>query len=106
MSDLRFRLAGTDDAEALAAFMTRNFLATYGDCSTAHNVAAALAMHYGVDAQRRLLTDQARINLMAERSSVLVGHAQLHLGGQVPDAVAPLPQHSGPLEFSPPGSLK
>jgi GNAT superfamily N-acetyltransferase len=91
MSATSFRLASEADAEALARFMTRNFLAAYGDCSTPENVAATVAKHYGVDAQRRQLGDPARINLLAEIDGRLVGHSQLHVGGDTPPEVAPLP---------------
>jgi len=91
MSELRFRLAETDDAPALAQFMTRNFLAAYGHCSTPANVAATVAKHYGLDAQRRQIADPARINLLAEAGGRLAGHAQLKVGGETPPGAAPLP---------------
>ena len=86
-----FRLAGPDDAGALADFMTRNFLAAYGNCSSAENVAATVRKHYGIEAQRRQLADPARINLLLEREGALVGHAQLRFGSDTPDPVQPLP---------------
>jgi GNAT superfamily N-acetyltransferase len=91
MNAPRFRIADASDAEALAAFMTRNFLAAYGDCSTPANVAATVAEHYGVEAQRRQLADAARINLVAELEGRIAGHAQLHVGSATPPEVAPLP---------------
>ena len=91
MNGLRFRIATAQDAEALAAFMTRNFLAAYGDCSTPANVAATVAKHYGLDAQRRQLADPSRINLLAEVDGRLAGHAQLRVGGSAPPEVDPLP---------------
>ncbi len=91
MSGPRFRLAGSGDAEALAGFMTRNFLAAYGECSTPANVAAAVAKHYGIDAQRRQIADSARLNLLVECQGRLAGHAQLRFGGSAPPEVAPLP---------------
>jgi GNAT superfamily N-acetyltransferase len=91
MSAARFRLAGPDDAGALAAFMTRNFLAAYGDCSTPANVAATVAEHYGVEAQRRQLADPTRVNLVAELDGRIVGHAQLHVGGATPPEAGPRP---------------
>ena len=91
MSLPRFRLADSRDAEALAAFMTRNFLAAYGDCSTPANVAATVTEHYGVDAQLRQLADPARLNLVAELDGRIAGHAQLHVGSEAPAAVSPLP---------------
>ena len=86
-----FRIAAAGDAEALAAFMTRNFLAAYGDCSTPENVAATVSEHYGLAAQARQLGDASRINLLAELDGVLAGHAQLHVDGDTPAAVSPLP---------------
>ena len=91
MSEARFRLATARDADALAAFMTRNFLAAYGDCSTPANVAAAVAEHYGVEAQARQLRDPGRINLLAEVAGRIAGHAQLRVGGPAPAEVEPLP---------------
>jgi diamine N-acetyltransferase len=91
MSAHSFRLAGIDDADALAGFMSRNFLATYGDCSSPENIAAAIAKHYGVEAQRRQLADRRRLNLVMEYESAIAGHAQLHFFGDTPDAVRPLP---------------
>ena len=91
MSQTRFRLAQAADAPALADFMTRNFLAAYGHCSTPGNVAATVARHYGLDAQRRQIADPARINLLAEAEGRLAGHAQLKVGGEAPDGAAKLP---------------
>jgi ribosomal protein S18 acetylase RimI-like enzyme len=86
-----FRLAGTDDAATLAAFMTRNFLSAYGSCSTPENVAATVLKHYGLDAQRLQLADPQRLNLLMENEGELVGHAQLRIGGTAPAPVQPLP---------------
>jgi ribosomal protein S18 acetylase RimI-like enzyme len=83
-----FRLAGPRDAPALADFMSRNFLAAYGHCSTPENIAAAIAEHYGLAAQLRQISDPNRANLLAETAAgVLAGHAQLHFDGETPDAV-------------------
>jgi ribosomal protein S18 acetylase RimI-like enzyme len=86
-----FRIATGDDAQALADFMTRNFLAAYGHCSTPANVAATVDKHYGLAAQRRQLADASRINLLAEADGRLAGHAQLRVGAAAPPGVAPLP---------------
>ena len=91
MSTPAFRIAASADAQALAEFMTRNFLAAYGDCSTPANVAATVAKHYGLEAQQRQLADPSRINLVAESAGRLAGHAQLRVGGSAPPEVAPLP---------------
>jgi ribosomal protein S18 acetylase RimI-like enzyme len=86
-----FRLATAADTPALADFMTRNFLAAYGHCSTPANVAATVAKHYGLEAQQRQLADASRINLLAEIDGRLAGHAQLRVGGAAPPEVTPLP---------------
>jgi GNAT superfamily N-acetyltransferase len=91
MSAHAFRLAGIEDAEALAGFMSRNFLATYGDCSSPENIAAAIAKHYGLEAQRRQLAERTRLNLVMEVEGAIAGHAQLHFFGDTPEAVRPLP---------------
>jgi ribosomal protein S18 acetylase RimI-like enzyme len=91
MSSHRFRLATPADAPALAGFMSRNFLATYGGCSTPENVAAAVAKHYGLEAQRRQLEDHLRVNLVMDVDDAIAGHAQLRLLGDTPARVRPLP---------------
>ena len=91
-TDLRFRIAGADDAPALADFMSRNFLAAYGQCSTPANVAAAVDEHYGLSAQQRQIADPTRVNLLVETlDGHLAGHAQLHFDGATPAPVAPRP---------------
>lgn len=92
VAGLRFRIANTGDAPALADFMSRNFLATYGHCSTPENIAAAVAEHYGLSAQLRQIGDATRVNLLAETpDGALAGHAQLQFEGKTPSPVAPLP---------------
>jgi ribosomal protein S18 acetylase RimI-like enzyme len=92
MSGLKFRIATTADAPTLAGFMERNFRFTYGHCSTAANVDAAVLEHYGLEAQRRQLDDADRVNLLAEDADGrLLGHAQLRFGHDAPAEVPPLP---------------
>ena len=86
-----FRLAVPDDAEALAAFMTRNFLAAYGDCSTPDNVQAAVRDYYGLEAQRRQVSDPLRWNLLMTVDSTWAGHAQLRRVQSPPGGAEPLP---------------
>lgn len=90
-NDLQFRLAGAADAAALGAFMTRNFLAAYGQCSTPDNVRRAVRDYYGESAQRRQIDDPRRWNLVATFAGDWAGHAQLHDGGDAPAAVSPRP---------------
>jgi len=91
MSAHSFRIAGAADAAALADFMSRNFLATYGHCSSAANIAATIDKHYGLAAQQRQVGDPARVNLLLELDGAIVGHAQMHFDGETPAAVQPLP---------------
>jgi len=86
-----FRLAGAADAPALAGFMSRNFLASYGNCSSPANIEATIAKHYGLEAQVRQIADPARANLLMELDGLLAGHAQLRFGGDAPPEVEPLP---------------
>jgi ribosomal protein S18 acetylase RimI-like enzyme len=86
-----YRLATAADAAGLADFMSRNFLAAYGDCSTPANIAATIDKHYGLEAQARQLTDPRLANLLVEYDGMLAGHAQLRFGGAAPEMVEPLP---------------
>ena len=86
-----FRIANAADAPALAEFMSRNFLATYGHCSSPANIAATVQKHYGVEAQERQIADAGRVNLLLEVDSAIAGHAQLRFDSQPPAPVAPLP---------------
>jgi ribosomal protein S18 acetylase RimI-like enzyme len=89
---LRLRLGDVADAAPLAAFMERNFRATYGHCSTPANVDAAVLEHYGLEAQRRQLADPMRQHLLVEGADgVLLGHAQLRHGHDAPAPVAARP---------------
>jgi GNAT superfamily N-acetyltransferase len=92
MSRLGFRTGTVADAPALAAFMERNFRFTYGHCSTAENVDAAVLTHYGLAAQQRQLADADRVNLLVEDGDgALLGHAQLHFGAAPPAGVPSRP---------------
>lgn len=91
MSTIRFRMAEASDAQALAEFMSRNFLAAYGHCSSPANIDKTIAKHYGLDAQLRQIGDERYANVLMERDGVLAGHAQVRFGGHAPGAVEPLP---------------
>jgi len=86
-----FRTAVPADASALAEFMSRNFLATYGHCSTPANIAATVEKHYGIDAQQRQIADAGRVNLLLEVDGAIAGHAQLRFDSTPPVEVEPLP---------------
>ena len=81
MSAPTFRIADAGDAAALAEFMSRNFLAAYGECSSPRNIAATIGKHYGLQAQQRQLADRTRVNLVMESEGAIAGHAQLRLFG-------------------------
>jgi GNAT superfamily N-acetyltransferase len=89
--NLRFRLAEPADAAALGEFMAHNFLAAYGHCSTPENVQFAVQQHYGEPAQLRQILDEHRYNLIALDGEQWVGHAQLHIGSEVPSEAVALP---------------
>ena len=89
--ELRFRLAVPADSAALGEFMARNFLAAYGHCSSPENVQAAVQEHYGEPAQLRQILDGHRWNLIALIGKQWVGHAQVHIGADVPAKELALP---------------
>ena len=91
MSTTTFRMAEAGDAPALAEFMSRNFLAAYGHCSSPANIEKTIAKHYGLDAQLRQIGDGRYANLLMERDGLLAGHAQLRFGAEAPPPVEPLP---------------
>lgn len=84
---LGFRLADRADAAALGEFMSRNFLAAYGHCSTPDNVRACIAEHYEEAAQLRQISDPERWNLIVTAGAAWAGHAQLKTGGGLADTV-------------------
>ena len=86
-TSLAFRLAVPDDAVALGEFMTRNFLAAYGHCSTPDNVRACIAENYDTASQLRQITDPSRWNLIVTAGEAWAGHAQLKSGGGIPEAI-------------------
>lgn len=77
MKEMQFRSAMPADAPEIAAFMTRNFLAAYGHCSTAENVQQAVQDYYGVEAQRTDLADIGIINCLCIINDKIAGLAQV-----------------------------
>ena len=86
-----FRLADPADSAKLGEFMARNFLAAYGHCSSAENVKAAVAEHYGESAQLKQILDPDRLNLLMLSGDDWVGHAQLTPGTTAPAGAASAP---------------
>lgn len=77
MADMQFRSATPADAAEIAAFMTRNFLAAYGHCSSADNVQQAVQDYYGVDAQHADLANTDIINCLCTIDQKITGLAQV-----------------------------
>jgi diamine N-acetyltransferase len=77
MIDMHFRAATAADAEEIAAFMTRNFLATYGHSASPKNIQQALSDYYGVDAQHADLADEKMINCLCIIENKIAGLAQI-----------------------------
>ena len=77
MLNMQFRSATPDDAAEIADFMTRNFLAAYGHCSSPENVQQAVQDHYGVDAQRADLANGHIINCLCIIDGKIAGLAQV-----------------------------
>lgn len=77
MSDMKFRSATPADAAEIAAFMTRNFLAAYGHCSSPENVQQAVQNYYGVEAQRADLANEDIINCLCIIDNKIAGLAQV-----------------------------
>ena len=77
MTDMQFRSATPADAAEIAEFMTRNFLAAYGHCSSVENVQQAVQDYYGVDAQRADLANANIINCLCIIDNKITGLAQV-----------------------------
>jgi len=77
MSDMYFRAAIPDDANEIADFMTRNFLAAYGHSSSPENIQKAVQDYYGVEAQRADLANAAIINCLCIIENKIAGLAQV-----------------------------
>jgi len=72
-----FRAAIPDDANEIADFMTRNFLAAYGHSSSPENIQKAVQDYYGVEAQRADLANAAIINCLCIIENKIAGLAQV-----------------------------
>jgi ribosomal protein S18 acetylase RimI-like enzyme len=81
------RLAGPDDAAAVAAFGERSFRETFGADNRPEDMDAYCAATYAVERQRREMAAPERVTLLAEMEGRLVGYAQLR-DGPAPSCVA------------------
>lgn len=77
MADMQFRNAVPEDAVGIAAFMTRNFLATYGHSSSPENIEKAVRDYYGVEAQHADLANANIINCLCIIDHTIAGLAQV-----------------------------
>lgn len=77
MDAMQFRPATPSDAAEIAEFMTRNFLAAYGHCSSEKNVQQAVQDYYGVEAQRADLANANIINCLCIIDNKIAGLAQI-----------------------------
>lgn len=74
---MQFRSAVPSDAAEIAAFMTRNFLATYGHSSSPENIQQAVQDYYGIDAQYADLANVNIINCLCIMDNKIAGLAQV-----------------------------
>jgi len=77
---LIIRLAGPDDAAAVAAFGERSFRETFGADNRPEDMDAYCAATYAVERQRREMAEPERVTLLAEMDGGLAGYAQLRDG--------------------------
>lgn len=82
MGAMQFRSATPADAAEIAEFMTRNFLAAYGHCSSEENVQQAVQDYYGVEAQRADLANAEIINCLCIIDNKIAGLAQVKPPGK------------------------
>jgi ribosomal protein S18 acetylase RimI-like enzyme len=88
---LTIRLAGRDDAEAIAAFGERTFRETFGPYNRAEDMDAYCAATYALERQRREIVDQARVTILAEVGDELAAYAQLREGPAPECVTGPAP---------------
>jgi ribosomal protein S18 acetylase RimI-like enzyme len=77
---LIIRLAGPDDAAAVAAFGERSFRETFGADNRPQDMDAYCAATYAVERHRREMAEPQRVTLLAEMEGRLSGYAQLRDG--------------------------
>jgi diamine N-acetyltransferase len=77
MIGMQFRSATPHDAAAIADFMTRNFLATFGHSASPENVQKAVHDYYAIDAQHADLADHTIVNCLCILEQKIAGLAQI-----------------------------
>ena len=74
------RPATISDAAALARFAERTFRETFAGDNSPADMAAHCAEHYRADIQAREIADPARLTLVSEEASALIGYTQMRWG--------------------------
>jgi diamine N-acetyltransferase len=88
---LSIRTASAADAPVIASLGAETFMASFGAQNAAENIAAHLAKSYGVNIQRRELTDPAITYFIAEMNGRTAGYAMV-MEGEAPTSVTgPVP---------------
>ena len=77
MSGIVYRDAGTDDAEALAAFCARTFCATFAHLYPPEDLEAFLSAKYGPSIQRAEIADPETRYRLALRDGAIVGYCMM-----------------------------
>src|SRR3954464_5656825 len=77
---LIIRLAGPDDAAAVATFAERSFRETFGPDNRPDDMEAYCAATYALERQRQELAAPDRVTLLTEMEGLLAGYAQLRDG--------------------------
>lgn len=77
---LTVRLAGPEDAAAVAAFAERSFRETFGPDNRPEDMDAYCAATYAVERQRQELASPDRVTLLAQMERMLAGYSQLRAG--------------------------
>jgi ribosomal protein S18 acetylase RimI-like enzyme len=83
---LRIRTASAADAPVIASLGAETFTVSFGAQNTPENIAAHLAMSYGVDVQRRELANPAITYFIAEMNGRTAGYAMV-MEGEAPASV-------------------
>jgi GNAT superfamily N-acetyltransferase len=91
MKDLAFRVATPAEATALAAFGEHTFRATFGAANDPADIDAYCAETYGIELQRREISDPARHIVLAYAGDTLAGYAQLSDGHRFACVTGPAP---------------
>jgi diamine N-acetyltransferase len=85
--EMLVRRGEPSDADSLAAFAARTFVAAFGPDNRPSDLAEYVESTYSPDEQRRELSDPSYVTLLAEMDGRLAGYAQLRSGNEPPACV-------------------